>query len=116
MAKQTEARLVESIRKRLKADGWYTWKNHGGPMSQAGLPDIMAVRGGRLLVIEAKVGRNQPTRLQALTLESLATHGAITVVAHSWADVEAALSAAGGRSASNSDDSGRGDAAHAESK
>ena len=99
-----ESRLVAEIRAKLGKRGWYAWKNHGNQYAQAGLPDIMAVKDGQLLCIEAKVGSNKPTKIQQVTLERLAAHGALTTVAYSWADVESALLAAQATPGSNSED------------
>lgn len=62
-------------------------------------PDITATLppAGRTLAIEAKVGRNKPTRGQATKLAELEAAGALVVVAYSVADVQAALNEAGYR-------------------
>ena len=88
---QPESRLVARIRHELDRRGWLTWKNHGGPMSPAGLPDVMAVRNGRLLAVEVKQPGKSPTAIQRLWLERLAAHGAIVAVANGEADVVAAI-------------------------
>jgi hypothetical protein len=91
MAKQAESRLVAAIRTALEADGWLSWKNHGGPYSLAGLPDVMAVRSGQLLAVEVKVPGNKPTAVQLRLLERLAAKGAIVVVAYSVPEVLSAI-------------------------
>lgn len=96
-----ESRLVAEIRAKLGKRGWYAWKNHGNQYAQAGLPDIMAVKDGQLLCIEAKVGNNKPTKIQQVTLDRLASHGALTTVAYSWSDVESALQIAQATSGNN---------------
>lgn len=91
MAKQPESRLVSSIREMLDQDGWYTWKNHGGPYMAAGLPDIMGLKDGRFLAVEAKMPGRTATPTQTRTLARLAERGAIVVVAYSVADVADAI-------------------------
>lgn len=88
---QPESRLVARIRQELDRRGWVSWKNHGGPMGTAGLPDIMAVANGRLLAVEVKQPGRSPTAIQRLWLERLAAHGAVTLVATSVDDVLEAL-------------------------
>ena len=96
MAKQRESVLVGSIRKSLEARGWLTWKNHGGPYMQSGLPDVMAVKAGRLLAVEVKVPGNKASAIQQRLLARLAAQGAVTVVAYSVDDVLNAIDRAEG--------------------
>lgn len=87
-----ESRIVKTIRSHLEARGWLTWKNHGGSHSgNAGIPDVMAVRDGRLLAIEVKRPGGNPTLLQERWLAKLRGKGAVAIVATGWVDVESQL-------------------------
>lgn len=83
----SEAAITAAIRKKLTAAGWLVWKNHGTAMSAAGIPDLMALRGGVLLAIEVKAGGNKPTKLQEIWLQRLKANGAVAIVAYSASDV-----------------------------
>lgn len=75
-----ESALVKKLMARLKAAGWWCVKIHGGPYQRAGLPDIWAVKAGRLLCIEAKRPGERATKLQEHTLAELSAAGATTAV------------------------------------
>jgi len=88
----TEAAIVRTILRHLKAlPDCYARKLHGGPYS-AGLPDIFCCYQGHLLAIEVKRPGGRVTALQAAELEAWAQAGATAIVATSWADVERAVS------------------------
>lgn len=59
MSSSPETLLVGRIRKALTAflPGCYIVKLAGGPYQQAGLPDLLVVYGGRVLVLEVKCPR-----------------------------------------------------------
>lgn len=87
----TEKAITERIISNLRELGFFVFKVHGGPMQQAGLPDLFAVFAGRLFAIEVKRPGGQTTKLQARTLERLAAVGAFTAVVNSWEELEAML-------------------------
>jgi Holliday junction resolvase len=61
-------------------------------MAPAGTPDIIACwPGGLMMGIECKVPGNEPTDIQAATLQQIRDIGGLAVVAYSSDDVEAAL-------------------------
>ena len=99
MAKPAQI-LTRAIRDYLGMTGWLSWKNQSGGFrvedryiagQQAGLPDLMAVKNGRLLCIEVKAGRDRLTDHQTAWLANAQAHGAIVIVAHSVDEVIAAL-------------------------
>ena len=71
-----ESQLIQNIRKYLQSlPECFFWKEHGGQYGTAGIPDIIVCHKGRFIALEAKVGRNQPTRLQAATIEQIKRAG-----------------------------------------
>ena len=64
-----EADLITTIKKYLATlPETFAWKEHGGQYGTAGIPDIIVCHRGRFIALEAKVGKNQPTKLQAVTI------------------------------------------------
>jgi Holliday junction resolvase len=88
MKPKTETKLVQAIRKRLEADGFRVIKLHGNAFQEPGLPDLFAIRGGRLLAIEVKLPGNVPTPIQRRKLADLEQAGAVVGVATSIEDVD----------------------------
>jgi hypothetical protein len=64
----------------------------GGQYGTAGIPDIIVCYKGRFYGLEAKVGKNKPTRLQAATIEQIKRAGGTAAVVRSVDDVKAVLS------------------------
>ena len=89
----SEAALINQIRKYLATvPGCFFWKEHGGQYGTAGIPDIIVCYKGRFIALEAKVGRNKPTKLQAATLEQIKRAGGTAAVVYSVRDVQAIMS------------------------
>lgn len=60
-----ENKVKESIKKLLKADGWFVQSNpQFGPYVVPGRPDMEAYKGGRVILIECKSkdGRQSPAQ------------------------------------------------------
>ncbi len=104
--KQTETSLVKAIIEFLRLKGIYGWRNNSGAFAaegrtgkrfvRFGLPgsaDVLAVvpPHGRLLAIEAKVGRNNPTDLQLHFGAAINDAGGLWLVIRSLADLEELL-------------------------
>ena len=71
-----EADLITTIKKYLATlPETFAWKEHGGQYGTAGIPDIIVCHRGRFIALEAKVGKNQPTKLQAVTIEQIRKAG-----------------------------------------
>jgi hypothetical protein len=92
--------LTRIIRNYLALNGWLTWCNRSGctkigdrfiKFQEAGLPDIMAVKGGRLLCVEVKAGKDRLSPAQVSFLDLARVHGALVCVAHSLEDVQQQL-------------------------
>ena len=99
MAKPAQT-LTRAIRDYLALKGWLTWCNRSGGakigdsfvlFQQKGLPDIMGLKGGRLLCVEVKAGKDRLTPAQIGWLADASGHGAIVIVARSLGDVEREL-------------------------
>ena len=55
--------------------GCFCWKEHGGPYSQAGIPDIICCYRGRFVAFEVKTATGKLSKLQAVTLERIRAAG-----------------------------------------
>ena len=79
-----ESELITKIKNYLKTipDCFY-WKEHGGQYGTAGIPDIIVCYRGRFIAFEVKVGNNQPTVLQALTIRKIIKAGGYALVIRS---------------------------------
>lgn len=78
-----EKAIVEKIVKALRAKGCWVTKLHGGPMQQAGLPDLLVVWQGRAIFLEVKKPGGEATKLQLHTIEKLREVGAVAAVVFS---------------------------------
>jgi hypothetical protein len=88
-----EAALIQKIRKYLATvPECFFWKEHGGQYGTAGIPDIIVCHKGRFIALEAKVGRNTPTKLQAATIDKIRQAGGTAAVVYSVEDVQAVIS------------------------
>jgi hypothetical protein len=92
----TEAELTAAVLELLDLFGWraiharpartaHGWRTPLQGPTAIGFPDILAVRGDRILAAELKVGRNTVTPEQAVWLAVLAQAGA---EAHEWRETE----------------------------
>ena len=88
-----EADLITTIKKYLATlPETFAWKEHGGQYGTAGIQDIIVCHRGRFIALEAKVGKNQPTKLQAVTIEQIRKAGGSAAVVRSVADVKTIIS------------------------
>ena len=75
-----ESRVKAQCRKILDAAGaWYFFPEHMG-YGRAGIPDIIACIGGRMLAVECKAGKNKVTVLQTRELEAVHAAGGTALV------------------------------------
>lgn len=86
-----EKTIERAIRKAAEAGGWLTIKMHGGPMSRAGLPDLLCVRNGEVRWIEVKQPKGHATPLQLATMLKLNHQGTPAQVCRSVDDAVAFL-------------------------
>lgn len=62
---QRESRLSRKIMTELEKQGIFCFKNHGGPMTMAGLPDVIACVDGKFIGFETKTPEGgEPTTIQ----------------------------------------------------
>ena len=88
-----EADLITTIKKYLATlPETFAWKEHGGQYGTAGIPDIIVCHRGHFIALEAKVGKNQPTKLQAVSIEQIRKAGGTAAVVRSVADVKTIIS------------------------
>ena len=67
-----EKEIVAQIMRFLKTvDGCFAWKEHGGPHSTAGLPDIIFCYRGMFVGLEVKTPAGKLTKLQETTLQRI---------------------------------------------
>lgn len=64
-----EGKVLSDVRKMLDRRRVLHMKMHGGPMSRAGVPDLLLCIGGRLCWLEVKAPGEKPTKLQAAFLD-----------------------------------------------
>ena len=88
-----EADLITTIKKYLATlPETFAWKEHGGQYGTAGIPDIIVCHRGHFNALEAKVGKNTPTKLQTVTIEQIRKAGGTAAVVRSVADVKTIIS------------------------
>jgi hypothetical protein len=70
-----ESDVVRKSMELLRRHGWLPKKIAAGPFQDAGLPDVLAWKGGATLGLEVKYGPGTPSRLQLHTLDDMSNHG-----------------------------------------
>jgi hypothetical protein len=99
---QSEHQLQTAILQLLRFNGIYCWRNNSGKVfvgegrnkrminvGMAGLPDILGcLKGGRLLCLEVKTGKNKLTAIQQEVIIRLQKLGAVCRVVYSLEEVE----------------------------
>jgi len=71
-----ESTIVAKVMATARAAGWWAGKLHGNAFGIAGMPDVMAIRNGRVAFMEVKVPGEEPTRVQYHRMRQLAEAGA----------------------------------------
>lgn len=83
-----ESAIHGRIKRWLKENGWVVWKNHGSAYSEAGLPDLMAVRDGVFLALEVKGPKGRTTKVQEKWLREIHEAGGVAAVVRCVDDVK----------------------------
>lgn len=90
--KKTEAEITKEIRGYLIIKKIYHWKVWQGPMSKAGVADILGILpDGRLLAIEVKTLSGKLSSNQEAFLLAIRIRNGVAIVARSVEDVEAGI-------------------------
>jgi hypothetical protein len=72
---RSENDVKREIKRLLDKHGWFHWTAAAGAFSATGIADRLALRAGVFLAVEAKFGKNRPTRLQKAYLQSIMAEG-----------------------------------------
>lgn len=94
----SEQALVNQIIAYLKLSGHYVWRQNTGAMTtkegrfvkfgHKGISDVLGIaKDGRFIAVEAKVGKNKPTRFQSDFLQEVKDRGGYATVAYDLQDV-----------------------------
>ena len=93
-AAQKEAEFQAQIVELAEAQNWLVYHTHDSRRSQPGFPDLVLVRGGRLLFMEVKAekGKLSPAQLNWMVMLKGARYvHAATVRPSDWDEVERLL-------------------------
>ena len=89
-----ESELIRKISEYLKSiPDLFFWKEHGGMYGTAGIPDLIICYRGRFIGLECKVGKNDATVLQSLTIRRILRAGGYAIVVRSVEEVKQLISA-----------------------
>ena len=86
-----ERDLIKKAKDHIAAIGGIAFKYHGGPFSEAGVPDILCCLAGRFVAIEMKVPGNAPTPIQLRQIQRLTKAGAYAFVCSDIEDLKKRL-------------------------
>lgn len=95
----SEKEFTTRVKGIFRAAGWIVYHTLYSKGSDAGFPDLICVRGERLVAMELKAGRNKPTARQREWLAALRRAGAEAYVMWPRHEPEISLVAAGESSA-----------------
>jgi hypothetical protein len=77
----SEKEFQSAVVKEAKRLGWRVYHTHDSRKSEAGFPDLVLLRGPRIMVAELKVGSNKPSADQLNWIEYFGDAG---VENHVW--------------------------------
>lgn len=78
--------IVAKVMATARQMGWWACKMHGSAFSTAGLPDVLCIKAGRAVWLEAKRPGEEPTKIQSHRMRELAAAGCPSAVVSSAAD------------------------------
>jgi len=81
-----ERTIVAGIMKRAREMGWMPIKIHGSQYQLPGLPDVLCLKNGLAVWLEAKVPGNKPSPIQIRRMGELRRYGCRCHVVFSAAD------------------------------
>jgi Holliday junction resolvase len=76
-----ERHLQAAVEEHLRITGWRFYHSHDSRRSVAGFPDLVCIRGSRVLVAELKTATGRVSREQRAWLDAFELAG---VEAHLW--------------------------------
>lgn len=86
-----ESTIVKRVLDVCRQCGWMAWKIHGSAYQLDGIPDVIAIRAGRVVFMEAKRPGEEPTPKQRHRMRQLESFGARCAVVESGGDAKAFL-------------------------
>ena len=90
-----EKTVVAKVVATARSLGWWTAKMHGNAFSVQGLPDVLAIKDGRVCWLECKTPGNRPTRIQEHRMRELTEYGCPVAVVTSGGEARAFLESVG---------------------
>lgn len=90
---QPEYRIVQNIKKLIRARGGWCVKIHGGPYQDTGTPDLLACYKGRFIAIEVKTSRGVVSPEQKVSQQGIVKSGGYALITHLIGDVADVLDA-----------------------
>lgn len=85
---QPETAIRRAITDFLRLHGWKVARIVQSALSERGIPDLVAIRGGKTVWIEVKTARGRLSTYQQTWLQDLEEHGGVWIVARSVENVE----------------------------
>lgn len=85
--------IVAKVMATARSLGWWACKMHGSAYSMAGLPDVLCIKGGRAVWLEAKRPGEEPTKVQLHRIRELAAAGCSCAVVRSAQEARVFLEA-----------------------
>lgn len=79
---QPEYRIVQNIKKLIRARGGWVVKIHGGPYQDSGTPDLLACYKGMFIAIEVKTARGVTRPEQRVAQEAVSAAGGYALITH----------------------------------
>lgn len=86
-----ESTIVRRVLAVCQQQGWFAWKTHGSAYQMDGIPDVIAIRDGRVVFLEAKRPGEETTPKQRHRMRQLESFGARCAVVFSGGDAKAFL-------------------------
>ncbi len=80
----TEAHMYAALRSAARIGGWALYHTWRSDHSEAGFPDILAIRGGELLVFECKTRTGKVRAAQVDWLEAFRVFADAHGLGHEW--------------------------------
>lgn len=86
--RQPESYILHAVRQYLELGGWYVVRHQAGLGTHPGLPDLQAICGGRVVMIEVKTQVGRLSACQEAFRLAWEAHGGEFLVARKSEDVE----------------------------